>query len=227
MKQMRLLFVVGMLFVVSTALADSPLPCGVSWTTEELSDSYSVTAHIWSYEPDLQFTIYRDLLLPSGDDTPHYFTPEPIPAPANGESVSITFNNLDMDPSLESTTVGRFVFEATWPDGSLFLRESILLTWADTYRLAKGYLVTDYLLNPCEDIGLMECTTVELFYGQLEMFVNSPELLEFHGYILSYDGMDDCSLMISDIIPLGVGTPCESPVANRDISWDRLKASYR
>ncbi len=227
MKQIRLLFIIGMLFVASTALADFPLQYGVSWTTEELSDSFLVTASIWNSHPDLQFTVYRDLLLPSGDDTPHYFTPEPIHAPANGEAVSISFNNLDMDPSLESVTVGRFVIEATWPDGSLYSRESILLTWAETYRLAKGYLVTDYLLNPCENIGLMECTTVELFYGQLEMFVNSPELLEFYGYILSYDGMDDCSLMISDIIPLGVGTPCEEPVANKDNSWDHLKATYR
>jgi len=226
MKRMRLFLMVGMLLMASTALADFPF-YSAGWTSEELSDSFLVTVNIGLSAPDLEFTIYRDLLLPSGDTTIHYFTPEPVPAPAEGETVSVSFDNLDMDPSIEYTTIGRFVIEARWPDGSLYSTESVLLTWADTYRVAKGYLVADYIMEPCENVVLMECTTVELYIGDLEMYVGSPELLEFYGYILSYDGMDDCSLMIQEIVPLGVGTPCEDPVANREMSWDNLKATYR
>lgn len=227
MKQLQLLLVVGMVLIISSsAMADWELYTS-EWTTEPLADSFLVTVTIANSNPDLQYMVYRDLLLPAEDATRHNFTAEPVAAPAEGESLVLSYTNTDMDPSIEFTTIGRFVIEATWPDSSVASSESVLLTWDDYYRVAKGYLLEDYLIDPCENVGLMECTTVELYYGELEMHVGSPELLEFYGYLISYDGAGQCSLMIQDIIPLGMNTPCEEPVANTIMSWDGLKATFR
>lgn len=226
MNQLRLLTVLGMLLVASSVLAQTPLYTA-TWTTEDLYDSFLVTVTIEQSLPDLEFRVYRDLLLPQQDPTIHHFTDGPVPAPVNGGSLVISYNNLDMNPYASYNTTGRFVIEAIWPDGSIAMSESILLSWDENYLVARGYLIEDYLIDPCTGIFLMECTNVELLYGEMQAYVGTGEMLNFYGHISDYNGMDDCSLQITGIQSLGLGAPCEEPVANNNTSWGGLKATYR
>jgi hypothetical protein len=225
MKQLQLLSLLGMMLIASAAMADVPI-YNDEWSTECVQDDFTVTVSITNLQPDLRYMVYRDLIFPDTGAERVYFSDEPIPAEP-GETFVLSLNDPDINAEHDTDFVGRYVIEALWPDGSLASVEYEWLSCGETYRVARGNMITDYLIEPCTGIGMPECTAIELFVGDLEVWVGSSETLDFYGRIVSYDDVDDCSLQIYSVVPLGAYAPCEEPVAVEGIYWGGLKAAYR
>ncbi len=147
---------------------------------------------------------------------------EAIPIPFDGSY----HEYLISDPGIGPEDVG--IYQAvTVLDGSHFrsVREHLSCT-PDPY-LMRGILNTSADFTPCVDVGLLECETVELLYGELSIYVGIGELLEVYGWPQDLDARDDCSVLVTRIESLGPNTYCEDVVATGTTSWGAIKARFR
>lgn len=221
---------VAVVFLILTLLASGALAAqtfGVFYERicEDIATQLRVT--VWNQDldnPNLpeEFTVIRRTTAP-GLAEPLLLTETPIPLPGYMEEVTVVVP----DPGLSAGAIGYYEAWAHYADGDeVLMSEGGLSCVANPY-LMRARLVTDDLADPCENIGLLECTSVLLADLDLLQYVGTGELLDIYGWPVWLDGPSACGISVTVIEPLGEGATCTDVVAVEPRSWSAVKSLYR
>jgi len=188
------------------------------------ANQLAVTVQNWADPdpgPDMGFTVTRRTTAPGLAD-PLLLTPELMPLPPYGETVT----HLLPDPGLPAAGIG--YYEGFFHDGGFdYLDLEAESSCVEHPYLMRGYLVNEDVVNPCNDIGLLECTDVLINDVDLLQYVGSNEMLDFYGWPIWLDGVGDCAVTITHIVPLGDDATCQDPVVTESHSWSAVKSIFR
>ncbi len=131
------------------------------------------------------------------------------------------------DPGLGAGEIGFYEVVMKYPGGSVYDTETVQRSCSAEPYLMRGYLVDTYLFAPCSGVGLLECDTVSLFYGDMNVHVGTGEMLDVYGWVETLNARDNCSVQVMRIEPLGAEARCEDAVGVTTATWSAVKAYYR
>ena len=223
---MKKLIVVSLLVFAFAAQAPAWPQYGISVSRvcEEALNQVRIRVFNYGFDnpmlPD-EFTVIRRTTAP-GLDEPWLVTETPIPLPEYGEIVTI----MIPEPDLPADAIGYYEGWAHWDDGDEQLMFDEEDSCVDHPYLLRGRLLTEYEVQPCEGIGLMECTIVSIVNVEFLQYVGTGEMLDIYGWPAWITDAQNCGIAISHIEPLGMGATCSDPVGTQARSWSAVKALF-
>ncbi len=174
-------------------------------------------------DPDFNgIKIIRRVSTP-GELEPVLLTEELLPIPELNETVSHTI----ADPGSNPIGLGLYDVILNAIAGSDFLLSEETLSCADHPYVMRAKLLEPGVFEVCEDIGLLECPTYDLADPSFGVYEGSGTRLDIFGYPVWFEDIHQCGIMITDVVPLPYGTPCEGTVAVQERSWSSVKSLYQ
>ncbi len=213
------------LLMASSALAAPTWGVSFSRICEDAVTQLRVI--VWNEDPDHpnlpeEFTIIRTTTAPGLAD-PLVLTTDPIPLPPYGEQTVV----LLPDPGVPAEAIGYYECWATFGDGSEVLTDEGALSCVTDPYLMRALLITDDVAEPCEGIGLLECTSVLLSDLDMLDYVGTGELVDIYGWPVWLNDVNSCGINVTRIEPLDDGATCKGVVALQPKSWSSVKSFYR
>jgi hypothetical protein len=149
-------------------------------------------------------------------------TPEFVAPPANWGYLEQQIS----DPGLTTNQLGQYVLYYHDEHGN---RQEVDRVWHTCGEpiVARGRLLTTYAFEPCAGVCLLECTSVDIAFVDDLQYVGTGEIVELRGWPAVYNGPDDCSVAIADVVPLGAGATCADSSPAQAASWGAVKSLYR
>lgn len=217
--------VVALLVLASASFAQiiGP-PISVTVDTDCQGDDFFLSVLIYNTDPEIElYTVTVRRVTTAPDMLPEaLLTPEPVWL-TPGDYTHLVLP----DPGVGPGDIGYYEIEIRYFDGLLY---DSFYTWRSCTEdpfLMRGYLVESTMFVPCTGQEMLECGIVSLFYGDMNQYVGTNELLEIYGWVITLNGRDQCSVSVTRIEPLGAGVGCDDIVPAASMSWGTLKARYR
>ena len=222
--KIRSSIMLGLLILCITPLSalSIPPPFELSMETACLEDDFQVlvTMGNWSGETML-LTVRRVQVAPALPG--ELILLHEMAVPSQNDPIEVLLS----DPGIGFEDIGYLEATISWPDGSVYDTFTQQLSCSEQPYVMRGWLLETTLFQPCTGFDLLECDTVSLLYGDLNLFVGTGELLEIHGWTQYLNGRDDCHVTVVHIESLGVGVTCEDVVGATALTWGSIKAQYR
>ncbi len=211
-----------LLAIPCTAQTDWPDPIPVSLSTACDGNHFFLHILVDNYEiEEMTMDVRRVESMPDVAGELVLATGLVIPANQQGTEFVLA------DPGIGPEDVGYYEVTVRWPDGSVYNIETAYLSCTAEPFVMRGYLLTNDSFLPCVGMGLLECDTVILQYGDINQYVGTGELLDIYGWPQDFNGRTDCGVLVVRVEPLGIGTACEGPVPVTATTWSAVKAYYR
>jgi len=190
-------------------------------TPELLNVSISRNAN--ELDPDFNGIKINRWLATPGELEPVLLTEEILPIPEINETVLYTIADSGANP------IGLGIYNAILNSisGSDYHYPEETLSCAEHPYVMRAKLLEPGIFEVCEDIGLLECPTYDLADPSFGVYEGSGTRLDIFGYPAWFDGIHQCGIMITDVVPLPNGTPCDETVATQERSWSSVKSMYQ
>lgn len=190
-------------------------------TPELLNVSITRTAN--ELDPNFNgIKIIRQLATP-GEMEPVLLTEEILPIPEINETVL----HIIADSGANPIGLGIYDVILNAIAGSDYYYPQQTLSCADHPYVMRAKLLEPGVFEVCEDIGLLECPSYDLVDPSFGVYEGSGTRLDIFGYPAWFEDIHQCGIMITDVVPLENGTPCDETVTVQERSWSSVKSMYQ